>query len=104
MSVFKQASSHLFFIMITTTLLFSCSKENTPGNSVEQVISPAISLNASDRTSTVAQFLLTKQFSFPVPMAQRENMFMLQAEPIWCTQFHGQIMVLPSVIIATLII
>ena len=53
MSIFKQASLHLFFIMFTTTLLFSCSKENTPGSSVEQVISPAISLNASDRTSTV---------------------------------------------------
>jgi len=54
MSIFKQASLHLFFIMFTTTLLSSCSKENKPGNSVEQVISPAISLNASDRTSTVA--------------------------------------------------
>ena len=53
MSAFKQTSFYLFFVVVTMTL-FSCSKENTPGNSVVEEISPSISLNASDRTSSVA--------------------------------------------------
>ena len=58
MPILKQASLlkiSLQFVIIgfAMTLLFSCTKENTVGDSSE-TISPSISLNASNRTSTVA--------------------------------------------------
>lgn len=59
MPVLKQTSLlkisfQLLFIGLTLVVLFSCSKEKTSNNAIEETISPSISLNASNRTSTVA--------------------------------------------------
>jgi len=58
MPILKQASLSKItlqfgIIVFAMTLLFSCRKDTTVGNSLEAV-SPSISLNASNRTSTVA--------------------------------------------------
>jgi len=60
MQTLKRASvlkftTHVFFSLLTAAALFSCSKDNVDGPAAEiSDALPAISSNASDRTSTVA--------------------------------------------------
>ena len=60
MQTLKRASvlkftTHFFFSLLAAVALFSCSKDNADGPAVEiSDAPPAISSNASDRTSTVA--------------------------------------------------